>query len=116
MTSLEARAQQHLEIARTSDRGLSSELIVSDGPLRQSILALSAGAKLAEHNSPPAASIQMITGKVHVTAADEVFEFAAGDIAALTHVRHGVTAIEDSCFLLTTVTSVDLTSWDGSEK
>ena len=29
----------------------------------------------------------------------------AGEIVALTHVRHGVKALEDSVFLLTTVTS-----------
>jgi len=38
----------------------------------------------------------------------------AGEIVALTHVRHGVEALEDSAFLLTTVTSQAGDSHGGS--
>ena len=81
------------------------EILVHDGPLRQTLVTLRAGAELAEHNSPPAASMQVLRGRVHVTA-QEHDELSEGEIAALTHHRHGVLAQEDSVFLLTTVTGV----------
>ena len=49
--------------------------------------------------------MQVLRGRVRVTA-QEHDELADGEIAALTHHRHGVLAQEDSVFLLTTVTGV----------
>ena len=104
MPIVEAAATKALEEATASEKGRSAELLVHDGPLRQTILALRAGEVLAEHNSPPAASMYVLHGLVRVTGQDQS-EIVAGEIVALTHVRHGVEAVEDSVFLLTTVTS-----------
>lgn len=102
-----------LEQARADERGRYAKVLVSDGPLRQTVLALKKGRELAEHNSPPAASLLLFTGRILVTAQDEV-EIAAGELVELTHYRHSVTAVEDSVFLLTTVTSQpDTGSHDG---
>lgn len=60
---------------------------------------------MQEHNFLPAASIQVLTGAVVVTAGDTEFAFQTGDIAALTHERPSVAVPEDAVFLLTTVTS-----------
>lgn len=38
--------------------------LVTDGPLRQTLIALTSGTVLQEHNSPPAASIQVLAGAV----------------------------------------------------
>src|SRR6478752_5574457 len=55
----------------------------------------------------PAASIQVLRGRVRVTALGEGdTELGAGELRVLTHERHAVSALEDSAFLLTTVTSV----------
>ncbi|MBD8042810.1 cupin [Arthrobacter sp. Sa2BUA2] len=104
MPSVETAAAKALEEATASEKGRSAAVLVHDGPLRQTILALRAGEVLAEHNSPPAASMYVLSGRVRVTGQDQS-EIAAGEIVALTHVRHGVEALEDSVFLLTTVTS-----------
>lgn len=106
MTDLAHEAQIHLDAARTSPHGRSAQLVLHDGVLRQTVIAVVAGSELAEHNSPPAASIQVLSGRVRVTGLEEA-EVAAGQLAALTHQRHAVLALEDSTFLLTTVTSLN---------
>ena len=93
-----------IDIAREASNGRHAELLVHDGPLRQSVIALREGAELPEHNSPPAASIQVIRGSLRVTGQDPVV-LEAGALEALTHFRHAVEALEDTVFLLTTVTS-----------
>lgn len=104
MTNVESALTKALEEAMANDKGRFAEILVHDGPLRQTVMGLKAGAVLAEHNSPPAASMYLVRGRVRVTGQDQS-EVTAGEITALTHVRHGVEALEDSVFLLTTVTS-----------
>lgn len=105
MAALTDAIQKAIDTARAADNGRHAELIVNDGPLRQTVIALTAGTELAEHNSPPAASIQVIRGALRVTG-EEPTVIEGGGIEALTHFRHAVEAIEDTVFLLTTVTSV----------
>ncbi|ROS76636.1 cupin [Cellulomonas sp. PhB143] len=106
MTRLDRSAADHLEQALVDAHGRSSEIVVHDGPLRQSVLALAAGTVLGEHNAPPAASLYVIEGRVRVTAASGDVEVGADELVPITHERHGVEALEDCVFLLTTVTSV----------
>lgn len=108
MADLSDLARIHLAAALADEHGRSAELILRDGPMRQSIIALRSGAELSEHNSPAAASIQVLSGRVRVTG-QEVAEIPAGRLDVLTHARHAVLALEDSVFLLTTVTGIDST-------
>ena len=105
MSHLTDLARYHLDAAHASPHGRSAELLLHDGVLRQSIIALTAGSSLGEHNSPDAASIQVLVGHVRVTG-NEQSEVGAGELAVLTHHRHAVAADQDSVFLLTTVTSL----------
>src|SRR5699024_11713921 len=66
MANLDELAQAHLAEASTEERGRSAELVAHDGPLRQTVIALKEGVRMAEHNSPPAASLQVLTGRVRV--------------------------------------------------
>lgn len=96
-----------LQAARENPHGRHGDLLLRDGHLRQSIIALTAGSTLADHNAPPAATLQVLQGAVVVTAgsgADEQLE--EGQLVQLTKERHGVEALRDSVFLLTTVTGV----------
>ena len=106
MANLSVLAQSHLDAARASDHGRSAEMLLHDGPLRQTLIALVAGTELAEHNSPHAASLQVLVGRLRVTG-EETAAFVAGEVVLLTHLRHAVLAEEDSVFLLTTVTGVE---------
>lgn len=106
MTNLQQTAQAHLTYARAEKNGRSSEMLIHDGPLRQSVLALVKGTALGEHNAPPAASLLVLEGAVRITTPSGETDLVNGEIAALTHERHAVLALEDSVFLLTTVTSI----------
>ncbi|MFE5309222.1 cupin [Isoptericola sp. NPDC056573] len=106
MADLDDLTTTHLDKARAAENGRSAEVVVHDGPLRQTILALVEGIELGEHNSPPAASVLVLHGRVRVTALDGDDEVRAGQLRVLTHERHAVSALEDSVFLLTTVTSI----------
>lgn len=97
-------ATEQLEAARADEYGRSAQLVVHDGPLRQTVIALAQGGRLAEHNSPPAASLQVIHGSVAVTSAGMEETYDAGRLVALTHDRHAVEALTDAVVLLTTVT------------
>ena len=70
------------------------------------MIALAAGASLGEHNSPNAATLQVLRGRVRVESADGDVEASAGELWVLTHERHAVHAVEESAFLLTTVTGL----------
>ena len=94
---------RRLVAAKDDPHGRSAELVVHDGALRQTVIALVAGTELAEHNSPHAASMQVLVGRVRVTGMAPG-SVAAGQLVTLTHERHSVFAEEDSVFLLTTVT------------
>lgn len=106
MADLADLARRHLDAALADEHGRSAELILRDGPMRQTIIALRSGAELAEHNSPAAASVQVLSGRIRVTG-QGVAEVPAGRVDVLTHHRHSVRALEDSVFLLTTVTGIE---------
>lgn len=105
MAHLPDLVSTHLAAARASENGRSAELIMHDGVLRQTVIALRAGTELAEHNSPHAATLQVLVGRLQVTGEPSP-SVVAGELVLLTHERHAVAAHEDSVFLLTTVTSV----------
>jgi len=106
MTDLVGAADEQLAAAQRSPHGRDAHLLVHDGVLRQTVIALTAGTSLAEHNSPHAASLQVLRGRVQITGVEES-EVAAGHLIVLTHQRHAVLALEDSVFLLTAVTGLD---------
>lgn len=105
MPTLPQIAERALTIARAAENGRHAELMIHDGPLRQTVIALRDGTRLSEHNAPPAASLQVLRGTVRVTSHEDV-DAAEGELVVLTHERHGVQALTDAVFLLTTVTSV----------
>lgn len=108
MIDLLALADQHLTLARDDPHGRSAVLVAHDGELRQTLIALAAGSRLGEHNSPAAATLQVLSGEVRVEDAGGVqADVPEGQLWVLTHERHAVVALEEAVFLLTTVTGVD---------
>ncbi|MFH8795535.1 cupin [Streptomyces sp. NPDC017941] len=103
---LNALVEEHLHGAHADDHGRSARLVVHDGALRQSVIALTSGSALDEHVTPPAASLQVLRGKVRVTTVDGGDHLlAAGELWAVPKERHGLLAVEDSVVLLTAVTA-----------
>ncbi len=108
MPDLAALTETHLAAALAAPNGRSAELIVHDHQLRQTVIALADGQALSEHNAPPAATIQVLRGSVQVTAEGGGGDVVVreGELSPITHERHGVLALEDTAFLLTTVTGI----------
>ena len=90
--------------ARAAGPGRSAELVIHDGVLRQTVMALCAGREFGEHVAPPAATLQVLHGRIRVLKRGQLAEeVTEGDLLSLTDARHSVEALEDSVFLLTTV-------------
>ncbi|MEZ0448157.1 cupin [Cellulomonas sp. ICMP 17802] len=110
MIDLAELATKHLDAARSDQHGRSAGIVAHDGELRQTVIALTAGSSLGEHNSPNAATLQVWQGRVRVESPEGDVEAGTGHLWVLTHERHSVHALEDSVFLLTTLTGVGRSS------
>ncbi|MFI7339368.1 cupin [Streptomyces sp. NPDC050085] len=103
LTSL---AADQLAAAHRSPHGRAAELLVREDPLlRQSVIALTEGSALEEHNAPHAASLQVLRGRVRLTAASGDAELATGELRVIPQERHGLVALTDAVVLLTAVTA-----------
>lgn len=103
MTNVTVRAEEQLTQARDASSGRSAYTAVHDGRLRQTLIALTKGNELAEHNAPPAASLYVLHGRVRLAAGDDASELGTGTLVTIPHRRHSLTALEDAVVLLTTV-------------
>jgi quercetin dioxygenase-like cupin family protein len=94
-------AHAQIDAARGSDSGRSAATVFRGSVLSQTVLALTGGSELAEHESPGEATLYVLIGRVRLTAGDEQWEGAAGDLLVIPPRRHSVAALEDSAVLLT---------------
>ncbi len=110
--NLATRADGLLLAARAAPAHRAADTVYGsrDTVLRQTMLALLAGTHLAEHDSPPEATLQVLTGRVRLTGQDRSWTLGRGDLIAIPPERHSVTAIEDSVFLLTVVRAAPVAS------
>jgi len=104
--SLTQLVDEHLAAARTASAGRSAVTVYGgqQHDLRQTLVALSAGARLHDHESPGEATLQVLAGEVRLTAGEETSEARAGDLLVIPPVRHGLEAITDTAVLLTVAT------------
>jgi len=102
-TSLTTLVDQQLEAAKDATSGRSSHTIFGghDHHLRQTLIALSAGQTLDEHESPEEATLQVLRGRVSLVSDGATLEGATGDFLVIPDDRHSLDAIEDSAVLLT---------------
>lgn len=105
--SLTTLAQEQLAAARAGSAGRSAVTVHGrhDFVLRQTLIALVEGQALAEHESPPEATLQVLQGRVRVTAGDDVWEGGAGELLVIPAERHDLRALEDSVVLLSVGTA-----------
>ncbi|WP_432150106.1 cupin [Streptomyces sp. bgisy029] len=103
MDDLNALADEHLTAARASAHGRSAHLLIQEPPLRQTVIALTSGSALDEHNAPPAASLLVLRGTVRLTAGSGDAELPAGTLHPIPQERHGLLALDDAVVLLTAV-------------
>lgn len=102
-TSLNVLADEKLAEATQHHSGRAAHTIYGGSVhhLRQTLVALQAGQSLAEHDSPGESTLQVLRGRVRLTAGDDSWEGVAGDLVTLPRTRHALESLEDSVVLLT---------------
>ena len=100
--SLDALAREHLERAHASSSGRSSETVVGghEHTLRQTLVALTAGTTMGEHENPGEATVHVLVGRVRLGAGGEQWEGRRGDLIVIPPARHDLHAMEDAAVLL----------------
>jgi quercetin dioxygenase-like cupin family protein len=103
LTSLADAARTHMERARAAERGRSAHTLHGghDRALRHTVVALRAGTTLREHPSEQEATLQVIAGRVRLTAGTQTLEPGTSDLLTVPAAAHTVTAVEDSALVLT---------------
>lgn len=103
--SLQQLADEQLAAAKAASSGRSAQTVYggSGRTLRQTLLALTAGHGLDDHESPGEATLLVLRGRVQLRAVSTSVEGGAGDYLAIPDERHSLAALEDSAVLLTVV-------------
>jgi quercetin dioxygenase-like cupin family protein len=103
--SLDALAREHLDRARQASSGRSAATVHGghEHTLRQTLIALTEGTEMAEHNDPGEATVQVLHGRVVVHAGDDSWEGRDGDLIIIPPARHDLRAVQDSAVLLTVI-------------
>jgi quercetin dioxygenase-like cupin family protein len=101
--SLTALARHQLETARAASSGRSAHTVYGghEHNLRQTLMAMTAGSTMDDHESPGEATLQVLQGRVRVTNSQSGWDGSPGDHNVLPRTRHGLRAVEDSVVLLT---------------
>src|SRR2546429_222497 len=104
-TSLDAVAREQLEAAGRAAASRASVTVVGghEHVMRQTVVALTAGADLSEHENPGEATLYVISGRVELRAAGNSWQARTGDLVEIPPSRHSLHALEDSAVLLTAV-------------
>ncbi|RMB79319.1 cupin domain-containing protein [Rhodococcus sp. SBT000017] len=71
--------------------------------LRQTLIALAAGAELSEHSNPGEATVHVLSGRVELLSGDDVWSGMTGDLLVVPDAPHSLRATTDAAVLLTTV-------------
>jgi quercetin dioxygenase-like cupin family protein len=100
--SLDAMAREQSKGAVVASSGRSAETVYGghEHSLLQTALALTAGSSLDEHESPGEATVQVLRGRVRLTAGPVTWE-GRGDLLVAPDARHALQAVEDAVVLLT---------------
>ena len=101
--SLTALAREQLAAAHRAGSGRSAHTVYGghQHTLRQTLVALTAGTALSDHDSPGEATLQVLQGRVKLTTPDTTWDGAPGDHLVIPPTRHGLHAVDDSVVLLT---------------
>ncbi len=102
-TSLDTLARHHLDLAAAASAGRSAVTVYGghDHVLRQTLIALTSGTSLSEHENPGEATIQVLAGRVRLLAGADSWPGSRGDLLVIPPSRHALEALDDSVVLLT---------------
>lgn len=106
IASLEELAREHVAVAHQANAGRSAVTVHGgrDHHLRQTLIALTAGTRLGEHESPGEATLQVLDGQVTLHAGSAAYDMHRGELGVIPPERHDLEAITDAVVLLTVAT------------
>ena len=104
--SLVELAETQMSAAHGSGSGRAAVTVHGghEHDLRQTLIALVGGRTLGEHESPGEATLQVLSGRVRLSADGESWDGGAGDYLVIPPARHDLQALEDAVVLLTVAT------------
>ncbi len=101
VTQVDQLAAELLSEARTHPANRAARTLVTGTSQRVTLIALTADAELAEHDSPPAATLHVIAGQALLRTATEERRLGAGQLTPVPPTRHSLEALTDCAVLLT---------------
>ncbi|MBB5790493.1 cupin domain-containing protein [Jiangella mangrovi] len=99
--TLQSMGTDQLEEARISTSGRASRTLHSGARLRQTLIALIAGTRMNEHQSPGDATVHCLRGHVTLHTRERTVTVAEGVLADVPPERHDLVADQDSVLILT---------------
>ena len=98
---LDDLVSRHLDRA-AAGHGRSAQTLYggADSTLRQTLIVLTAGTTLAEHENPGEATVYVLAGHVRLAAGAESWEGHSHDLLVVPQARHSLVAVEASAVLL----------------
>ncbi len=93
-----------------TQQGYTARSLAREDDVRIVIVAMKAGARMAEHHADDTAVVHVLSGHVKLQLPEETVDLPAGWLHVLgSGLRHDVEAIVDSAFLLTL-------GWSGGDR
>lgn len=99
--SLDTLANQLLDQARAHNSRRAARTVTAGPSLRATVMAMVAGAELAEHDPPPAATLQVLSGSLRLHAGSRSWPLSGADLVTIPRERHSLEAVTDTVVLLT---------------
>jgi quercetin dioxygenase-like cupin family protein len=103
--SLDAIAREQQKKASSASSGRAAETVYGghEKSLRQTVISLTGGTELTEHENPGESTLLVLVGRVRLSSAEVSWEGRRGDLLAVPDARHSLLALEDASVLLTVV-------------
>jgi quercetin dioxygenase-like cupin family protein len=103
--SLDALARELRGAATSSSSGRAARTVYGghEHTLRQTLIALRGGERLAEHTSPGQATLHVLLGRVRLNAGEHSWDARVGDLLIIPDATHSLDAVTDCAVLLTVV-------------
>lgn len=101
VSQVDAVAAELIEEAKGQDTRRAARTLVTGVAQRATLIAMVQGVDLAEHDAPPAATLQVVTGRVRLHSRDRAWDLEPGQLIAVPRQRHGLAAVTDAVVLLT---------------